>query len=74
MERGLAQANFEVWVLLDRLDVAFAETHNLEKNALRALFRVYMDFGGLTKIKLKIFIRSDIWQDIVDEGSGKVAT
>ena len=68
VERGLAQANFEVWVLLDRLDVAFAETHNLEKNALRALFRVYMDFGGLTKIKLKIFIRSDIWEDIVDEG------
>ncbi|HEY1474011.1 MAG TPA: hypothetical protein VGF53_08010 [Pseudolabrys sp.] len=67
-EKALAEANFQTWVLLDRLDVAFAETHELEKNALRALFRVYRDFGGFDHIKLKIFIRSDIWKRIVDEG------
>jgi hypothetical protein len=50
------------------LDVAFAETHELEKNALRALFRVYRDFTGFDHIKLKVFIRSDIWKRIVDEG------
>jgi hypothetical protein len=67
-EKALAAAGYQVWVLLDRLDVAFAETHELEKNALRALFRVYRDFTGFDHIKLKVFIRSDIWKRIVDEG------
>jgi hypothetical protein len=66
--RGLSAASFNIWVLLDRLDVAFAETHELERNALRALFRVYLDIANLSSIKLKIFIRSDIWGDIVDHG------
>ena len=67
-EKALAEADFQIWVLLDRLDVAFAETHELAKNALRALFRVYRDFAAYDHIKLKIFIRSDIWKRIVDEG------
>jgi hypothetical protein len=67
-EKALEDDNFQIWVLLDRLDVAFAETHELEKNALRALFRVYRDFAAYDHIKLKIFIRSDIWKRIVDEG------
>jgi hypothetical protein len=67
-EKALAAAGYQVWVLLDRLDVAFAETHELEKNALRAPFRVYRDFTGFDHIKLKVFIRSDIWKRIVDEG------
>jgi hypothetical protein len=53
---------------LDRLDVAFIESHDLEKNALRALFRVYRDFGSYDRITLKIFLRSDIWQRIVEGG------
>jgi hypothetical protein len=64
----LEVADYRIWVLLDRLDVAFIESHDLEKNALRALFRVYRDFGNLERIKLKIFLRSDIWQRIVDGG------
>jgi hypothetical protein len=67
-EQALKAANFQIWILLDRLDVAFAETHELEKNALRALFRVYLDFNGLDHIKLKVFLRSDIWSRIVDSG------
>jgi hypothetical protein len=50
-----------VWLLLDRLDVAFAENDELEENALRALFKVYLDLAGANRIKLKIFLRSDIW-------------
>jgi len=57
-----------VWILLDRLDVAFIESHQLEKNALRALFRVYLDLNEFQNIKLKIFIRSDIWRRITEEG------
>ncbi len=67
-EQALKAADFAIWILLDRLDVAFAETHELEKNALRALFRVYLDFNALDHIKLKVFLRSDIWSRIVDSG------
>lgn len=67
-DTALAQAGFHVWILLDRLDVAFAESHELEKNALRALFRVYLDLQTLTKISLKIFLRTDIWARITSEG------
>jgi hypothetical protein len=66
--RSLQGAGYTVWVLLDRLDVAFIENHDLEKNALRALFRVYRDFGNLDAIKLKIFLRTDIWNRIVEGG------
>jgi hypothetical protein len=65
---ALELVGINVWVLLDRLDVAFAETHELERNALRALFRVYLDLAQYGHIKLKIFLRSDIWSRIVEGG------
>src|SRR5262249_32756688 len=67
-DRALSANGYLIWVLLDRLDVAFAETHELERNALRALFRVYRDFADKDCIKLKIFLRSDIWNRIVEGG------
>jgi hypothetical protein len=66
--RALDASDYRVWVLLDRLDVAFVDTYELEKNALRALFRVYRDFGSFDRITLKIFLRSDIWRRIVEGG------
>ncbi|QHW31354.1 hypothetical protein GZH47_11195 [Paenibacillus rhizovicinus] len=57
-----------IWILIDRLDVAFADSAELEKNALRALFKVYLDMNDLENISLKIFLRSDIWKRVVDEG------
>jgi hypothetical protein len=65
---ALEEANISVWVLLDRLDVAFAETEDLEKNALRALFRVYLDTRGLKSLHFKIFLRTDLWRRITQEG------
>src|SRR5262249_54185658 len=62
-ERGL-----EIWVLLDRLDVAFVENHSLEANALRALIRAYADLKNRDAISLKIFLREDIWKRITAEG------
>ncbi|WP_078121481.1 P-loop ATPase, Sll1717 family [Thiosocius teredinicola] len=61
-------AKYNVWILLDRLDVAFAESPELEQNALRALFRVYLDLLDFEHIRLKIFLRSDIWNRITSEG------
>ena len=60
--------DFVVWILLDRLDVAFVENADLEKNALRALFRVYLDLIEFSNIRLKIFLRTDIWNRITTEG------
>jgi hypothetical protein len=65
---SLRAAGYEAWVLLDRLDVAFAETPDLEANALRALFRVYLDSTALPNLKLKIFLRTDIWNRLTSTG------
>ena len=56
------------WIILDRLDVAFEQNEDLEKNALRALFKTYLDMGALDMIGIKIFLRSDIWDRITEEG------
>ena len=65
---ALQTADYQVWVLFDRLNVAFAESAELEANALRALFRVYLDLAAYDNIKLKIFLRSDIWKRITEGG------
>jgi hypothetical protein len=65
---ALAEAKFRTWILLDRLDVAFSENVELEANALRALFRVYLDLLAYPQIQLKIFLRSDIWARITAGG------
>jgi len=75
VDQLLADANaaFEelglsVWIILDRLDVAFEQNEELEKNALRALFKACLDMGALEMIGIKIFLRSDIWDRITEEG------
>lgn len=65
---ALEKAGQKVWILLDRLDVVFPESSELEARALRALFRVYRDFAGLRNISLKLFLRTDIWKRITAEG------
>jgi len=65
---ALSNAGVHAWVLLDRLDVAFAENAELESNALRALFRVYLDLGALPNVTIKIFLRTDIWARITSQG------
>lgn len=56
------------WILCDRLDVAFDQSIELEKNALRALFKAYRDIEEYKSISLKIFLRDDIWNRITEEG------
>jgi hypothetical protein len=65
---ALASKKLRVWILLDRLDVAFSENVELEANALRALFRVYLDLLAFPQLQLKIFLRSDIWTRITEGG------
>jgi predicted ATPase/DNA-binding XRE family transcriptional regulator len=56
------------WILLDRLDVSFEGTPDLEITALRALFKTYLDLAGLKGVQLKVFLRSDIWQRLAAGG------
>jgi hypothetical protein len=65
---ALSTAKKQFWIVLDRLDVAFADSPALEANALRALFRVYRDMQGLSNCHLKILLREDIWARITDVG------
>jgi len=65
---ALAKADYSLWLMLDRLDVAFAESPELEKNALRALFKVYLDLLAHKRLRLKIFLRTDIWRKVTEHG------
>lgn len=65
---ALKSLDLKVWILFDRLDVAFINSIEMEKVALRTLFRTYSDLAAFTNIKLKIFIRDDIWKRISDQG------
>ena len=67
-DHSLSDLGGTLWILLDRLDVAFAESTELEENALRALFRVYRDIVNLEHLCLKIFLRTDIWKRITSSG------
>lgn len=67
---ALGAAGFKIWVLFDRLDVAFVETHELEANALRALIRAYLDVRNTENLSLKIFLREDIWNRITETERG----
>jgi hypothetical protein len=67
-DRSLDAAGYTTWITLDRLDVAFSDSQALEQNALRALFHVYLDMLSLKRVRLKIFLRTDIWRRITTSG------
>lgn len=64
----LSEIGKSVWVVFDRLDSVFDEQLLLEENALRALFKAYLDLLKFRKIQLKIFLRSDIWVRLTNRG------
>lgn len=68
LNESLMENNISLWILIDRLDVAFSENLELETNALKALFKVYNDLKSYDNIQLKIFLRDDIWRRITKEG------
>ena len=65
---ALQETRVKIWLVLDRLDVAFSDSPVLEGNALRSLFRTYLDMRSLSNIHIKIFLRDDIWHKIVASG------
>ena len=68
LDESLINFGYSLWIAVDRLDVAFTENLELETNALRALFKVYRDLAPYGQVQIKIFLRDDIWNRIVQEG------
>lgn len=66
--KALNDSGWTLWILFDRLDVAFNDSPDIERNALRALFRLYNDFKAFDSVRLKIFVRDDIWSRISEGG------
>ena len=64
----LVEGGYSLWIVLDRLDVAFADKPGLETAALRALFNFYLDTKKYKNISTKIFLRTDIWGEITKHG------
>jgi hypothetical protein len=65
---ALADNDLSVWILFDRLDVAFSESRELEANGIRSLFKAYLDMRELEWIGVKIFLRTDIWNEVTKSG------
>lgn len=68
LQNSLKKQDLTIWIVIDRLDVAFLESEDLETNALRAIFKTYLDLQQYPEIKLKIFLRDDIWRKITSQG------
>ena len=57
LNKSLQEMDITIWLVLDRLDVAFSDSAELESNAIRSLFKTYLDMSSLSQINLKIFLR-----------------
>lgn len=57
-----------IWLALDRLDEAFVGNVEIEVPTLRALLRTYLDMNEFSNIKLKLFIRKDLFRKIIAGG------
>jgi hypothetical protein len=68
LEEALAELGLTIWVVFDRLDEAFQGAPEHEVPALRALLRVYLDLNHLERLRLKLFIRNDLFSRITTGG------
>lgn len=64
----LHEVGYSIWIALDRLDEAFQGYPAIEVPALRALLRTYLDLLAFDKIRLKIFVRKDLFRKIIGDG------
>jgi hypothetical protein len=68
----LQKAGVGIWIMLDRLDEVFPRRTKLERNALRALLRTTRNFTT-PLIRIKIFLRDDIFENILNGNDGFTA-
>lgn len=64
----LDEVDLFIWLVLDRLDEAFAGFPAAEIPALRALLRTYLDLREFPRLRLKLFVRKDLFGRIIQGG------
>lgn len=64
----LNEIDYSVWLALDRLDEAFQGFPAVEIPALRALLRTYLDLLDFDRLRLKLFVRRDLFRKIIGGG------
>jgi hypothetical protein len=65
---ALSDFDLTTWVVLDRLDEAFQGFPAVEVPALRALFRTYLDLLAYSRLRLKLFVRNDVFRKVIVGG------
>jgi hypothetical protein len=68
----LRKADLSLWLMIDRLDEIFPRRSDLETRALRGLLRTMRLFETDT-IRIKVFLRDDMLEQIVSSGQGFTA-
>ena len=68
LNQAITDLGLKMWLVLDRLDEAFVGFPSIEVPALRALFRTYLDLQAYDHIKLKLFVRNDLFRKITRGG------
>lgn len=72
LEKILEKSKLNIWLMIDRLDEIFPRRSELEKRALRGLLRTTRFFAS-SQIRIKIFLRDDIFSNIVKTKNGFTA-
>ena len=68
LDSALSEQEKSVWVVIDRLDEAFIGLPDVEKPALRALLRTYLDLMASQHLRVKLFVRKDLFRNIIKGG------
>lgn len=68
LDAVLKEVGYSVWLVLDRLDEAFQGFPEAEVPALRALMRTYLDLLAFNSVRMKLFVRKDLFRRIIAGG------
>jgi hypothetical protein len=68
LDSALSEQKKMVWVVIDRLDEAFVGLPDVEKPALRALLRTYLDLMDCEHLQMKLFLRKDLFRKLIEGG------
>jgi hypothetical protein len=68
LNRALDDLDLTLWLALDRLDEAFVGFPSAEIPALRSLLRTYLDLNAFPRVRLKLFVRNDLFRRIIGGG------
>jgi hypothetical protein len=68
----LTASHLSLWLMVDRLDEIFPRRSDVERRALRSLLRAMRYFAS-SRIRVKIFLRDDMLEHVVEGGEGFTA-